>query len=140
MRYRDEQVMTINSANGGIRRVNAALEIVRLCPPPRFHRLAPLGIKAHLAANQGVLQHHELSRISGDSMSWEKDAPDSQAQLTVHHFFVRLAYFLLFMCSVVHIDVCFLFIYALLSCFISTLTCRIYIFSYMPASPFKYEV
>jgi hypothetical protein len=88
---RDEQVMTINSANGGIRRVNAALEIVRQIPPPKFHRLAPLSIKAHLAANQGVLQQQELSRISGDSMSWEKEAPDSQAQITVHHFFVRLA-------------------------------------------------
>jgi hypothetical protein len=89
MLYRDELIMTVHSANAGVRRVNAALEIVRVSPPTSFPRLAPLQMKEHLAAHQDVLHRQELSRISGDSMSWEKDAPDSQAQLVAHHYFVR---------------------------------------------------
>jgi hypothetical protein len=70
---RDELVNAVHSANAGIRRVNAALQMTKCVPPTKFPRLTPLGMKEYFARNQCVLQQHEMSRISGESMSWEKD-------------------------------------------------------------------
>jgi hypothetical protein len=86
---RDEQGVPVNNANAGIRKVNAALLIAKLVPPPEFPRLAPLAIREHCNANKHVLNTVELAKDTADNISWNKDAPDSQAQLAAHYYYVR---------------------------------------------------
>jgi hypothetical protein len=79
----------VNSANAGIRKVSAAMLIVQHVPPPSFPRSTPLAIREHCEAHKHVLSTVELAKDTADNISWAKDAPDSQAQLVAHYYYVR---------------------------------------------------
>ena len=89
MLCRDDMAMQINSANANIRKVNAALLIARRQPPPSFPVEAPLAIKDHFSEKAYLLASEDMSKKKADTISWKKDAPDSQAQMLAHYYYVR---------------------------------------------------
>jgi hypothetical protein len=86
---REETGRIVASTNHGIRRVNAALIICDTRPPPGFSVSAPLALKEHLMQHRHVLQAFETATNTADTISWTKDAADTQAQLLTHHYYVR---------------------------------------------------
>lgn len=88
MLCREEQGNQVNSANSGIRKVNAALMVCDKEPPSSFPRVAPLSLKEHIIKNLHVLANEDLAKKKADSIAWTKDAADSQAQLIAHYYHV----------------------------------------------------